>query len=275
MNRPEMPEPGLEGMWRAILLGTDPRYRRTRRILKHVPSAPRCKMCAAPFAGPGRVPMGWMGRDPWAKNPKYCSFCYRVLSERHGGAEIECSFLFADVRGSTPLAETMSPRDLRALMDRFYDLAARILVDYDALVDKFVGDEVIGIFIPALTGDAHAARAIGAAREILAGTGHGRDTERRDREPWLPVGIGVNTGTAFVGAVGEGPHAELTALGDPVNIAARLSSVAGAGEILVTVAAADAAGTSEAAERRELALKGKSELTEVLVLHTEAGASRR
>jgi adenylate cyclase len=261
-DRPATPDPGLEGMWRGILLGTDPRYRRARLILKHVPSAPRCKMCAAPFSGPGRIPMGWIGRSPWAKNPKYCGTCYRVLSERHGGAEIECSLLFADVRGSTTLAEGMSPREFRALMDRFYDLAARVLVEHDALVDKFVGDEVIGIFIPALTGDAHATRAIGAARAILAATGHGSGTK-----PWLPVGIGVNTGTAFVGAVGEGPHAELTALGDPVNIAARLSSAAGAGEILVTIAAADAAGTSEAAERRELALKGKSGLTKVLVLH--------
>jgi adenylate cyclase len=261
-DRPETTDPGLEGMWRSILLGTDGRYARTRRILKHVPSAPRCKMCAAPFSGPGRLPMSWMGRNPWAKNSKYCGACFQVLSEKHGGAEIECSTLFADVRGSTPLAETMSPRDLRALMDRFFDSAARILVEQDALVDKFVGDEVIGIFIPALTGDAHATRAIGAARAILTATGHGRETA-----PWLPVGIGINTGTAFVGAVGEGSHTELTALGDSVNVAARLSSAAGAGEILVTVAAASSAGTSEAAERRELALKGKTELTEVLVLH--------
>ena len=259
---PETPEPGLEGMWRGILLGTDPRFRRTRLILKHVPSAPRCKMCAAPFSGPGRVPMGWMGRKPWAKNPKYCAFCFQVLTEAHGGAEIDCSLLFADVRGSTSLAEGMNPRDFRALMNRFYAVASRVLVEQDALVDKFVGDEVIGIFVPALTGDAHAARAIAAARAILVATGHTSQSE-----PWLPVGIGINTGTAFVGAVGEGSHTELTALGDSVNVAARLSSAAGAGEILVTLAAASAGAISGDAERRELALKGKSGPTDVLVLH--------
>jgi adenylate cyclase len=260
---PETPISALEGMWRAILLGTDPRYRRTRQILKHIPSAPRCKMCAAPFSGLGRVAMGMLGRRPWAKNSKYCGACFQVLSEHHGGAEIDCSLLFADVRGSTTMAEGMSARDFRSLMNRFYGVASNILVEHDAMVDKFVGDEVIGIFIPALAGAGHAARAIGAAQAILTATGH---TSRGD--PWLPVGIGINTGTAFVGAVGEGSHIELTALGDSVNIAARLSSSARAGEVLVTMPAALAAGLSgEAIERRELALKGKAALTDVLVLH--------
>jgi adenylate cyclase len=207
--------------------------------------------------------MRWLGRNRWAKNPKYCGACFRALSELHGGAEIECSLLFADVRGSTSLAEAMSARDFRALMNRFFALAATILVEQDALVDKFVGDEVIGIFIPALTGEAHAGRAIAAARLVLAATGHGGDAE-----PWLPVGIGINTGTAFVGSVGEGSHTELTAMGDSVNTAARLSSAARVGEILVTLPAATAAGLAdEPAERREVALKGKSAATNVLVLH--------
>jgi adenylate cyclase len=251
-----------EEMWRAILLGTDPRYARTRAWLKHVPSEPRCKMCAAPFGGVGRPLMHLLHRDRWSKNPRYCGLCFQVLQAHHGGAEIEASFLFADVRGSTSLAERVTPTEFRRLLNRFYDTASRILVDHDAIVDKFVGDEVIGLFIPALARTVHAARAIEAAATLLRATGHGDPGG-----PWIPIGIGVHTGNAFIGSVGEPPVTDLTALGDVVNTTARLSSAAAAGEALVTEAAA-AAGRFDttALERRELDLKGKRDATPVFVV---------
>jgi adenylate cyclase len=87
----------------------------------------------------------------------------------------------------------------------------------------------------------------------------------------LPIGIGIQTGNAFVGSVGEAPHTEMTALGDVVNTAARLASAAGAGEILVSREAADAAGLdSGALEHRSLELKGKSAPTEVVVVTATA-----
>src|SRR5712691_3533690 len=249
-------------MWRAILLGTDRRYARTRAWQKHVPSEPRCKMCAAPFGGVGRPLMHLLHRDRWAKNPLYCGSCFRVLQEHRGGAEIEASFLFADVRGSTALAERVTPTDFRRLLDRFYETASRILVEHDAIVDKFVGDEVIGLFIPALAENAHAERAIVAARALLRATGHADPGG-----PWLPVGIGVHTGVAYIGSVGEPPVTDLTALGDVVNTTARLASSASAGETLVTDAAATASGFDTIGlERRELELKGKRDSTAVFVM---------
>lgn len=244
-----------------MLLNPSP-FRVLRRIHSRIPSSPRCKMCAAPFAGPGGVIMPLLGHARWAKNPKYCAGCFRMLRQNHGGAEIECSLLFADVRGSTPLAEQMRPKEFTRLMGRFYDTATAVLVNYDAFVDKFVGDEIIGIFVPAMATEAHAERAIDAARALLRQTGH-TDTS----EPWVPIGVGVNTGIAYVGSIGEGPDTEMTAMGDVVNTTARLASVAGVGEILVTAAAAASAGLSgDALERRSLPLKGKSESTDVLVL---------
>jgi adenylate cyclase len=159
------------------------------------------------------------------------------------------------------MAESMTATEFRALMDRFFATAADVLVDHDAIVDKFVGDEVIGLFIPALTGELHARRAIEAGQSLLSATGS--DTPH----PWVPVGVGVNTGVAFVGAVGEGSQVEFTALGDPVNVAARLASAAGAGELLVTAAAVASAHLTDAElEHRQLTLKGKSEPTDVVVL---------
>jgi adenylate cyclase len=273
-RRPEAtgpdPDPNPNAaMWRAILDGTDPVYARTPARLKHLPGAPRCKMCAAPFGGPAGILMRWRGRAPWPNNPDYCGACFELLDRYHGGAEIESSFLFADIRGSTALAERMSPTAFRTLLDRFYDVAARVLIAHDAIVDKFVGDEVVGIFIPALAHAEHPISAIASARALLDATGHG------DRGgPWLPVGVGVATGTAFVGSVGETHTAAMTALGDVVNVTARLASAAGAGEILVNELAADrAALATRTVERRHLELKGKTQPTTVYVLHVGPGST--
>ena len=244
-----------------MMLTTEHPHKRRRQVWARIPSAPRCKLCAAPFTGVGGLVLGRFGHSRWAKNPKYCEGCFRTISANHGGAEIECTLLFADVRGSTGLAERLPPRDFNRLMGRFYDTAAQVLMEHDAFVDKFVGDEIIGIYVPALATEAHARRGVDGASALLRATGHGSA-----EGPWVPVGVGVNTGTAYVGSIGEGDDTELTAMGDMVNVTARLSSVAAAGEILVTAAAAEAAGLEPGLERRTLALKGKSEPVEVVVL---------
>jgi adenylate cyclase len=218
-------------------------------------------MCAAPFAGIGGLLMPFIGHQRWAKNPKYCAACFSMLRTHHGGAEVECSLLFADVRGSTALAEQMPPREFNRLMGGFFDVATDILVNHDAFIDKFVGDEIIGIFVPAMATEAHAKRAVDAAVALMERTIRSKVGGRS-----IPIGAGVSTGIAYVGSIGQGPEAELTAMGDIVNTTARLASAAAAGEILVTAAAATAAGLPASAERRSLELKGKSEVTQVVVL---------
>src|SRR5688572_8137572 len=200
VREPATPDSTMdEEKWRENLLRPS-RMRWLRRFMGHIPTGPRCKSCTRPFGGPGGVIMRAVGLGPWSKNSKYCTGCFKMLRRSHGGAEIETSLLFADVRGSTSLAEEMTPRDFTRLMGRFYDTATEVLIRHDAIVDKFVGDEVIGIFIPGLAGESHARRAVDAARELLKQTGHGRSSG-----PWVPVGVGVNTGQAYVGAIGEGP----------------------------------------------------------------------
>jgi adenylate cyclase len=252
----------LEAIWRGILLGTEPRFRRTRMVMKHLPSPPRCQMCAAPFEGLFGPLMRRTGRRRWSGNPKYCAACFGTLEALRGGAEIDCTLLFADVRGSTTLAEQMSPGAFRRLMDRFYRVSTDILVEHDGIIDKYVGDEVIAIFIPALAHEAHASRAAGAATALVRATGHGDPGG-----PWLPVGAGIATGIAYVGSVGSGDHIEFTALGDIVNTAARLASAAGAGEILLTRPAVAKAGlAADGLAWRTLELKGKAEPVEAAVL---------
>lgn len=207
--------------------------------------------------------MRMMGRAQSRYNPRFCSPCERM--EQPGGAEIVLTMLFADVRGSTTLAEQMSAIEFSRLINRFYTLATDVLVETDAMVDRLVGDEVVGLYIPGMAGQEHSRRAIQAAQSLLQLTGHSDGDG-----PWLPVGVGVHTGSAFVGVVGgtDGNPTDFTALGDNVNIAARLASQAGPGEILISEAAYSAAGLDLGElERRQLALKGKSEPTGVWVWH--------
>ena len=131
----------------------------------------------------------------------------------------------------------------------------------DGIVDKFVGDGAVALFIPGFAGDDHAEDAVAAARALLEQTGND------GAEPWIAIGAAVHTGACFVGAVGQGDVTDFTALGDPVNTTARLTDLAGSGEILVSTKAAAAAGLETAGlERRTLDLRGKEQRVDAWVV---------
>ena len=218
-------------------------------------------MCTAPFGGVGGPVMRAIGRKPSRANPHLCTACENYLIKHHSGAEVSGTMLFADVRGTTELAERMSPSAFKALLERFYGVAGRAVVDHDGAIDKFVGDEIVAMFYPALAGERHAAAAVKAALGILRATGHGDPGG-----PWAPVGAGVHTGKVWFGVVGEEPHVELTSLGDVVNTTARLAGAAGPGEVLVSAEAATDVGLEAGLERRSLQLKGKELPFEVVVV---------
>jgi adenylate cyclase len=75
-----------------------------------------------------------IGKRPADKNPHLCQSCFAFVAKHHGGAEIEASFMFADIRGSTTLAEQMSAADFHALLDRFYGTASNVVFDHDGAV---------------------------------------------------------------------------------------------------------------------------------------------
>jgi adenylate cyclase len=260
-----MPTQDIDEEWRRVLAGEHPCSFRGRGVWRHLPHEPRCKLCYAPFGGPGGLVARRLGYGPWEKNPNLCGACFRSLSKGGvGGAEVEITILFADVRGSTGLAEGMSAGAFSKVMRRFYLAATAALTEEGAILDKFVGDGAIGLFVPGITGPAHARHAIAAARSLLNrigdGTSHGAA---------LPVGIGVHSGPAYVGAVGAGEEVrDITALGDAVNTTSRLSGVAAAGEILVSDAAAMAASLNTAGlEHRTLDLRVRTEPVGAWVLH--------
>jgi adenylate cyclase len=250
-------------LFRTVMMTGEVDKIRMRRRFRLIPRDPRCKSCNAPFGMPGAIVARAMGRRQWSKNPKFCDRCYSFLREYGlSGVEIPITVLFADVRDSTTLAERLGAAEFRSRINSFYRIASDALLSTDGLVDKFIGDGVMGLYIPGISGQDHAAKAIDAGRRILAKMAAASEGER------LPVGVGVHTGDAFVGAVGDRSEVEdFTALGDAVNTTARLASVAGSGEALISVAAAAAAELPSAGlEQRHLEVKGRTQPVDVLVL---------
>ncbi|MGP1673782.1 MAG: adenylate/guanylate cyclase domain-containing protein [Candidatus Limnocylindrales bacterium] len=264
-----MPEPTLDDQMRAVLTGEHSRLSGIRRRMKHFPSSPRCKLCAAPFGGAGGAVLKHFGYARFPGNPALCEKCIKEFRQRGvTGSEIPITLLFADVRGSTGIGERLRPAEFHAFLDRFYRIGADAILRRDGLVDKLVGDEIIGLFFGGVTGPDHAAAGIAAARDLMEQAGRPGATPTGP----IPVGAAVHTGEAYVGATGPaGAVDDFTALGDAVNTAARLASSARAGEILVSAASVEAAGFATlGAERRRLDLRGRSEPVDVFVLRPSA-----
>lgn len=230
-----------------------------RRIFRVLPRDPRCKFCNAPFQGVGGIVARTLfGKQRSALNPRYCNLCEVASREFPGGAEVEMSMLFIDVRGSTALSEQMSPTEFSRLINRFYTGATKIIVEEDGLVEKLAGDSVAAFWGAGFAGPNYVERTIKVAQKLLA-------EMRRQR---IPVGIGVHSGVAFFGAMGAAEGlTEISAIGDEVNLAARLASKAAAGEIILSEQALRAAGIDGSdLESRTLELKGISEPVQARVM---------
>lgn len=232
-------------------------------LYKILPGKPHCVECGMPMAGFGGWLLKFRGSTPSSFSTILCSACERIVRKKESGAEIELSLLFADVRDSTLLAEKIPTDEFKALIQRFYKETSHVLVHRHSMVNRLMGDQVCALFVPRFAGKDHTRVAIDAAKAVLEVTGHGSKDD-----PWIPVGVGVHTGKAFVGAVGSGNGVnEIAVLGSAANLCARLSSQAAAGEILVSEESAGLAGLQvEGPERRELELKGISEKVPVWVI---------
>jgi adenylate cyclase len=255
-------EQGESEYWREFLLGTTLSHAE-RAFMRKLPHAPRCKICQAPFEGWGGGALRLFGFRQIPGSPRICSYCLGTVSTHPGGAEIPVSILFADIRGSTAIAERIGATAFGALLNVFYGVATNAIEQAGGVVDKYLGDGVIGLFFRGVSGDDYARHGIDAGRAVLASAPGGV-------EP-IPVGAGVHTGEAFVGVVGTvGGPLDFTAVGDAVNTASRLGGQAAEGELLVSAMAAEAAHLETAGlELRRLEVRGRSEPVETWVLRRE------
>lgn len=174
--------------------------------------------------------------------------------------------LFVDVRGFTSLSEQLPAREVVERLNRFYNLAAQIVLDLDGTLDKMVGDQVMAFFGAPFRPDDHPQRAVKAALDIVAGV-----QNIGSEDGALQVGGGVGTGEMYMGNVAEGDVRDFTVIGDVVNTTARLQGAAQPGEVLVMEETyRSVADQFPDASQKSLDLKGKAEpvLARVLIAAT-------
>jgi adenylate cyclase len=179
-----------------------------------------------------------------------------------GGETRRVSVLFVDLVGSTTLATEREPAQVVELLNRFFGVVVEEVDRHHGLVNKFIGDAVLAIFGAPVELEDHAARALAAARAMAA--------RLAEEVPDVEAGIGVATGEAVAGNVGEQSRFEYTVIGDAVNAAARISDLAKEvdGRVLVACETVEAADEEEAAHWRKhdsVTLRGRSSETELAV----------
>lgn len=184
------------------------------------------------------------------------------LADEHRSRNEELTFLFSDIRGFTSFTEQNEPDIVVDTLNRVLNDQTEIIGAHNGDIDKYVGDEIVAVF----SGETAITDATKAAVEIQGLFEHRDDDE--DRYRGLHVGIGINTGTVIVGEIGSDKRADFTAVGDNVNVAARLCSGAGPGEILVSNATASRVDKSIASlvGPYRMVVKGKSDALRVFKL---------
>ncbi|MGN6814791.1 MAG: adenylate/guanylate cyclase domain-containing protein [Solirubrobacterales bacterium] len=252
--RKQKDEPLSPDDWAAFfaMASSDPAGRVMSRVLRTLPSSPRCGICGAPFEGFGARLVGPLGYRSSRKSPNLCAVC--VEAAPPGGMTTEAGVLFADIRGFTRLSEQRDPEEVSALLRRFYASAESVLFP-EAIIDKLIGDEVMALYLPMYGRFEEAAPVmLDHARELLRAVGYGGGGT-----PFAEVGVGLDYGEAFVGNVGQSSLNDFTAIGDVVNVASRLQGQARGGEIVASGRLVKRLNEPPPGERIELELKGKAE----------------
>ena len=156
------------------------------------------------------------------------------LTLEKGGALREVTMLFTDIRGFTAMSERHAPQEIVRMLNEYFELMVDVLFKHQGTLDKFVGDEIIGLFgAPVRVPDAEL-RAVECALEMKRVLKEFNRIRVAEGQEEIRVGIGINTGSVVTGAIGSSRALQYTAIGDAMNIASRLCSAAAADQILVS-----------------------------------------
>ena len=183
-----------------------------------------------------------------------------VEATKLGGDKRPVAVLFSDIRGFTALSETMNPDDMATLLTEYFTEMVECVFRHGGMLDKFIGDAVMAQWGAPLGYADDADRAMQAAIDMMKALGELNVRWRNQGRPKLEIGIGLNYGEAFAGNIGSERRLEFTVIGDTVNIASRLCSAAGPGEILLSEEMRKALKSPpKISKRPPMELKGKSQ----------------
>ena len=151
-----------------------------------------------------------------------------------GGKEVKASILFSDIRGFTKFSSDMEPGKLITQLNEYFSLMANVIIAHGGYLDKFIGDAIMAVFGVPKTAVDDSCRAIKAATEMQSRLNQiNKEWQSRNWQA-LSMGIGINTGSVVSGNIGSTQRMEYTVLGDSVNVASRLCSVAKGGQVIVS-----------------------------------------
>ncbi len=141
-----------------------------------------------------------------------------------GGKKAVVTVLFADIRGFTSISEKLSAEEVSMILNEYFTEIEPIISKYNGVINKFIGDAVMAIFGEPIQDINHAKNAVLCANEMLKAVDKLRDKWLFEGKPKIEIGIGINTGEAFVGNIGSEKRLEYTVIGDMVNLASRIES---------------------------------------------------
>ncbi|HYF38535.1 MAG TPA: adenylate/guanylate cyclase domain-containing protein, partial [Gemmatimonadales bacterium] len=153
-----------------------------------------------------------------------------------GGERRPITILFSDIRGFTSMSESMGPDAIAQLLTEYFSEMVEIVFEHGGTLDKFVGDAIMALWGAPIAHVDDPDRALRAAIAMQSGVARLNERWALMGRPEIGVGIGINYGDVFAGNIGSHRRLEYTVIGDAVNVASRLCSEAGPGEILVSEA---------------------------------------
>jgi adenylate cyclase len=180
------------------------------------------------------------------------------------GTKRVVTMLFADIRGFTSMSERTAPEEMVKTLNEYFEMMVDVLFAHGGTLDKYVGDEVIGLFgAPVSLPDAPL-RAVRCGLEMQRALGEFNRIRATNGQEPIHVGIGINTGPVIAGAIGSSRTLQYTVIGDPVNLASRLCSVAKAGEVIISEYTMRLVHSDVLLEPREaVRVKGKSQALQI------------
>ena len=181
-----------------------------------------------------------------------------------GGTKRPVVVFFSDIRGFTPMSEKMSPDDIASLLNEYFTEMVGIVFEHGGTLDKFMGDAVMALWGAPVASDDAADHAMQAAIDMMGVLRELNEKWSSEGKPHVEIGIGINFGEVFAGNIGSEQRMEYTVIGDPVNIASRLCSKAGGGQVIISESFYNVLKAPPDVEALEpLELKGKSETVPV------------
>lgn len=158
------------------------------------------------------------------------------LQLEKGGALSEVTMLFSDIRGFTSMSESRAPQEIVRMLNEYFELMVDVLFKYEGTLDKFVGDEIVALFGAPVPMPKAELKAVECALDMMKALKEFNRLRVDEGQPEILIGIGINTGQVVTGAIGSSRALQYTAIGDAVNVASRLCSVAKPGEIILSEA---------------------------------------